>query len=392
MNAFTSKWVVGASALLLVACGGGGGGGSSGTGGLSYSGNVAPAAISTGNAAPLAAGLTDDSLPSIPGELASATGASAQLVQPTLAVTDSVSRKLAQALPRQGALVSAASTPIDQTIPCTTSGSVRITGSINDDGTGTLLISFNNCTEDGDTLNGSATLRVDAFNLIAMEVTDATLSFSDLTLTRSAPPLNMSYSGTIRVQRNFLANTETVTVNALSRNNLTGLMKQAQNLVIVNVYDNLLTPTTKTVTLTGRLYDSVHGYVDISTTEALVYTNVDQERPDSGVIILTGAAGRSIRIEFQSSTVVVLQVDYTGDAAYDLTVTINIDALGTTIGDDLADTDGDGMHNSWETFYGLNPTSAADALLDTDSDGYQNLAEYLAGSDPTDPSSTPLSP
>lgn len=391
MNAFKSGWVVGISAWLLVACGGGGGGGSDSSG-LSYSGNVAPATITTGNAAPLAASLTDDSLPSVPGELASATGASAQLVQPSLTVTDSVSRKLAQALPRQGALVSAASTTLDNTVSCADGGTVRVTGTINNDGTGTLVISFGNCSEDGDTLNGSITVRIDAYSLVAMAPTDLTLSFSNLTLSRSAPPLSMSYSGTIRVQRNLLANTETVTVNAISRNNGTGLMKQAQNLVIVTSYDNLLAPSTKSVTISGRVYDSIHGHVDISTEEALIYGSLDQERPDSGVLVLTGAGGRRIRIEFQSASVVVLQVDYTGDSAYDITVTINIDALSSAIGNDLGDTDGDGMHNSWESFYGLNPSSAADALLDADSDGYQNLAEYLAGSNPTLATSTPLNP
>lgn len=392
MNAFQRGLLLGACGLLL-ACGGGGGssGSDNSSSGLTYVGNVMPASISSGNAAPLAATLTDDSLPSVPGELASAGPASAQLVQSSQTVTANVSRKVAQTLPRQGALVSAASTPIDNTVLCTNGGSVRITGSVNNDGTGTLTITFTNCTEGSETLNGSAILRIDAFNLIAMEATDATLSFSNLTLTSTAPTLNMSYSGTIRVQKNLISQVETLTVNALSRNNLTGLMKQAQNLVIVNSYDNLLNPTTKSTTITGRVYDSFHGYVDITTLAALVYTTVDQERPDSGVIVLTGAGGRSIRLEFLSASVVQLQVDYTGDANYDLTVTIDIDALTTAIGSDLADNDGDGMHNSWETFYGLNPASAADALLDADSDGYANLAEYLAGSDPTDPASTPLS-
>src|ERR1043166_6975594 len=47
------------------------------------------------------------------------------------------------------------------------------------------------------------------------------------------------------------------------------------------------------------------------------------------------------------------------------------------------DSDGDGIPDSWEIAYGLNPTNAADADLDFDSDGMKNLQEYLAGTNPT---------
>ena len=52
-----------------------------------------------------------------------------------------------------------------------------------------------------------------------------------------------------------------------------------------------------------------------------------------------------------------------------------------------ADTDGDGIPDSWETQYGLNPNNPADANLDLDSDGLSNLQEYLAGTNPTNPNS-----
>src|SRR4029450_13281523 len=45
---------------------------------------------------------------------------------------------------------------------------------------------------------------------------------------------------------------------------------------------------------------------------------------------------------------------------------------------------GDGMQNSWETLYGLNPNSAADADQDKDGDGQSNKAEFLAGTNPND--------
>jgi hypothetical protein len=52
------------------------------------------------------------------------------------------------------------------------------------------------------------------------------------------------------------------------------------------------------------------------------------------------------------------------------------------------DSDADGMPDSWETLYDLNPFSAADANLDNDNDRLTNLGEYLAGTNPTNAAST----
>lgn len=50
------------------------------------------------------------------------------------------------------------------------------------------------------------------------------------------------------------------------------------------------------------------------------------------------------------------------------------------------DTDGDGIPDGWESFYGLNK-DAADSGLDTDGDGLDNLHEYIAHTDPRVPQS-----
>lgn len=47
------------------------------------------------------------------------------------------------------------------------------------------------------------------------------------------------------------------------------------------------------------------------------------------------------------------------------------------------DDDADGMTNSWEVHYGLNPRDARDAKKDNDGDGILNLDEYRRGSNPS---------
>lgn len=58
------------------------------------------------------------------------------------------------------------------------------------------------------------------------------------------------------------------------------------------------------------------------------------------------------------------------------------------ITNDLNDTDSDGIPDTWELRYGLNPYDPTDALLDMDNDGVSNLQEYMQGSNPAKESSS----
>jgi hypothetical protein len=135
------------------------------------------------------------------------------------------------------------------------------------------------------------------------------------------------------------------------------------------------------VTITGTIFDNVHGFVDVRTLTPLLLSQLDLF-PSNGQILLTGNA-TAIVVTAISSALVQLQFDTNGDNIGDgFTAVMSWTDLAGPIGVDIGDTDNDGMHNSWETFYGLNPGNAADATADNDGSEGDNLSEYQNGRNP----------
>ena len=392
--------------LGLAACGGGGGG-STVSGGttnnfppqtpLTYAGATTAATVSATSGATIASNVMGASGATVGGGAIAGVSAQGDATAPAPTGAAGLTRRLASAMHSSelaaasgGAMAGAA---IDQTTACD-SGSIHISGTVADNGTGSVSVAYNACRTGGDTLNGPATLRIDSFDQTNKVITDGTLTITRINFT--GPGVNSDFTGTLRTQVDVSAQTQTLTANIITQDNNTKRMTQTSNLVIANHFDNVLAPTFFTESITGRVFDSVLGYVDVSTQSApftdpwgpLYFATSTQAFPDWGIVVLNGATS-VIRVTSLGVDLAKFEVDANGDGTFENTARMRWSDFNTALGADLADNDGDGMHNSWETANGLNPNNPADATIDSDGDGFDNLTEYLRGSSPSTNGSVP---
>jgi len=276
---------------LLAACGGGGSGGGA-VKPLDYTGNTNAAIIKQANALVLASS-------TLTGGLAQAlttagTSAAGAAYSPTASVQ---------------------SVAVNQSRHCD-SGTATFSGELDDRGLGTLNISFSDCSLGGNVFNGNATLRIRAYDLAIDEFTDATFTFLNVSL--SGVTGNVIIGGTMRDVVTRDTNSEQLTLNTTVEDARTGHQVKTGNLVSELVYDDILNPGAYTESLTGRVYDSTAGYVDVSTLQPLSYSGQVVLYPDSGGHLrLTGASSASIDVVWLSATDVMLAVDVDGDNSID---------------------------------------------------------------------------
>jgi len=378
--------------VSLVGCsGGGGGGGGGGTAGpLQYAGNSNAASVTESNAALFAAAATNSAdTAEITGAVSGvAPGSGSQSGEGIIDVGRRIAHtvRTLSAKPRDGRPTAAA---FDQTFGCDNNpaGTVRIFGDADPvTGVGTFNFTFSNCLSAGEALNGTLTLTVSrtivgpAPNDIFP--TDFVISFGRLSLRGS---VNLDSGGAIHVIVDVPTNKETISQSLIALNLDTGRMTKSEA-TFVDTYDNVrnVNPTLLTHSINGRVFDSTHGFVTIETPPGaeLRFTTPDQRFPSGGEVILTGANNRRIQVVPNSPARVTLGLDLDGNGVFRL-VRLGWTDLTGPIGSDLRDTDGDGMHNSWETaFVGAVSANMPDAGANPDNDEFINSAEYLGGGNP----------
>lgn len=281
---------------------------------------------------------------------------------------------------------------------CTSGEISNPTGELDANGNGSLLLEYTDCLLGGVTINGRMLAQVKDYG------TEVTILFNALTFTDDTGAITR-FSGSILQSAPSDCSSYSETYNIVVNEVGTGNYYQMQDLRLTrSIPCDVASPET----VIGRIYISDYGYVDASTMAPYLYTSnsnpfyVETYFPDrAGHIHLAGANGTSADFQLNVDKVykqsvinhelvwVQFSVDADGDGKPDNTTRLTVSQFEAGAAKDLRDSDDDGIINSWEMLYGLNPNDAEDASLDNDADGYSNLDEYLQFGDPANAADVP---
>ncbi len=320
--------------ILLTACGGSGGSNPSKTPAskIKYSGNTNPAEITRADAATM----VDDILGA--GDeygafrIATTTGAlpkrkislTTTLRQLTELIRSTDFSPAEQSRSSTGS-VQIAAVPVSQVQACDQGqGKTTLKGALANNGTGTLTVSFKNCSIDGDRFNGDVKLNVEQFDFTAGLPVKSVYIIQNLSIVGIDGDFSMG--GTL--SSTITNDSEILTANVVFIDNVNGDALKTENFV-VGYYYSPYNPTPFTMSLGGRLYDSQLGYVDVQTKTGLRFPDLASKYPSAGgPLIIQGSNGAKVSAIIVSARTVRLEVDVNGDSIIDVAGTIPWSNLG----------------------------------------------------------------
>ena len=378
------------STLLIISCGGGGGGDSVPVRDLqpiSYTGNTAPVAITLTNTPTLVTnvlfgGSTASDLPSavtitetntLPGEFLSSPDRYMDVFDFSL---DNIIGNATHGFKIP------AGVDVNETNSCE-SGYYTVQGSLSDiTATGTLTFDYYNCLDDGVTLDGMLHFHVHYMDYYHM---NSTMEFVLMTI--SCLEFNASLSGTMQMDDSISGNSliQKSTMNYVEKDNNTGKLYQYENYVMTTVIDDIYSYYSGgSINYSGApvaiMYDSLHGSLAVESITPFLFSSTTRSYPDlGGQLVLTGNQ-TGIQLSVESSRHTKLELDL----GYEVVRYVLWSELDKHTTLNLADSDGDGMHDSWEESFGLDP-NINDAAGNLDNDALTNLEEYEQGYDPNNP-------
>ncbi len=254
-------------------------------------------------------------------------------------------------------------------------------------GEGELIFDYDHCVYNGEYTDGKLTLNIINSSPDFYDLYEMSFKFNTIEFGNSISSLLMS--GNIWYLTENTAVEQNVSNLVVKQSNTNQLFKLVNFSVIKEIIGSVNFPEAISQTIQGRLYESHNGFIDISTARSILSEDTNQYQPEvikplpySGILQFSGANNSSLTATLISSSFIKIQLDEDGDHEAEVDAIFRWTQLSGELSSDIADSDNDGMHDGWESYFGLNPSSADDAEQDLDSDGYSNVSEYQGNSNP----------
>jgi hypothetical protein len=295
---------------VLAACGGGGGGGG-GVESIAYTGITNQASITSGNAEELATeAYLGGEAGSQMGGMFGVVGSGSQAPAPRHLAFAEMLVDTVQGLDVTAPAVGATESG---SMPCDT-GNISYTMTINET-TGAFTGSFryNSCTNGSQTMNGSVTWSG------TMDMGGGSNPFTNMTMTFGAVTVtdggtSVSFGGSMTMTMS--GSTATMNMDMRIRENGSGTVIWVNDYSVAITPDDPDFPTYEDITVSGRFYDPVHGFVDI-TTIAPLRVNFADEYPSQGQLRFDGLGGTYARLVVIDNTQCQVLADTDGNTTED---------------------------------------------------------------------------
>lgn len=275
-------------------------------------------------------------------------------------------------------------------------GTITYVGDLDSNNIGYVIADHNDCVLDNRRTNGRTRLDIYEYLTNSDIIANGKFEYKRLTTVfgvvdqTSSGDFTTTVSGTVDFQiLNVEEAMEQTISNMVIRNDISGEMVRLVDYTEVVQHESLNNQVPVSITMSGRIYNSDHGYIDIETL-APILRNPDN--PDSpayaGQFRITGASGAQAMVTLLGGNIIFAELDADGDSAYERTAYFNSTRLSDPAYGDIADSDGDGIPDRWEEQYGLDPQTS-DSGNDFDGDQVSNLDEYIRGTAPNNAASLP---
>lgn len=275
-------------------------------------------------------------------------------------------------------------------------GTITYTGDIDSYDIGYVIADHDNCILDNVRTNGRTRLDVYEYVTNSDIIASGKFDYKRLTTTygvvdeTSSGDFSTTTSGTVDFQIvNVEDAVEKDVSNVVIKIDDTSKMIRFADFTKVTQYKSLSNQVPVSITMSGRVYDSGLGYIDVETLSPIL---MNPDEPDSpafgGQFKITGASGAQALITLLGGRVMFVQLDADGDDAYEQSVYFNSSKLLDSVNGDITDSDADGIPDRWEEQYGLYP-KINDSGSDLDGDQVSNFDEYTHGTAPNNATIAP---